>query len=150
MTKNTLLLIAVFLGTFSLAFILTNKGCNKASMDKSEAIESADKGLHQDHEITEDNLSVDARIDQALANIKEGRETNDFNLMMQNGVFKLREIEAEDSNNLRAIYHLTLLSMESGQFEKAKNRSKKLLLLQPSNEEYQKLHDEILQKLGEK
>jgi len=143
LTKNHFFLIAVFIGTFALAFLLTSRGCNKASSEKAETSHS------DSHANAETETDLDGRIDIALANIKKGRETEDFELMMQQGVMKLRQIENEDSTNERAIYNLAILSVESGQLEKAKIRFKKLILLQPSNEEYKKKYDEVLRQLVE-
>ena len=108
---------------------------------------------HSDHEHAEEaesseNLTIDQRIDQALANIEKGMAENNPALMMQQGVFKLREIEQEDSTNERALYHLGKLSMQSGQFEKAEVRFKKLILLHPSNEEYKELYEESRRSQG--
>ena len=44
-----------------------------------------------------------------------------------------------DSNNIAAIYQLGIMSIESGQTEKAVKRFEKLLLLQPENQEYKKI-----------
>lgn len=64
------------------------------------------------------------------------------NAVMQ-GVSLLKEVESLDSNYAQAQHHLMLLALQSGQYEKAKKRLKKLLLLQPGNQQYA----EILRKL---
>jgi predicted Zn-dependent protease len=52
------------------------------------------------------------------------------------GVGLLKEVETLDSNYLEAQHHLMLLDLQSGQLEKAKKRIKKLLFLQPGNQQY--------------
>lgn len=47
----------------------------------------------------------------------------------------LKGIEARDSNNVAAIYNLAMLSMKSGQVDKAEQRFRKLLRLEPMNPE---------------
>ena len=48
----------------------------------------------------------------------------------------LKEVESIDSNYVDAQHYLMLLALQSGQYEKAKKRLKKLLLLQPDNQQY--------------
>lgn len=47
----------------------------------------------------------------------------------------LKGIEARDSNNVAAIYNLAMLSMKSGQVDKAEQRFRKLIRLEPMNPE---------------
>lgn len=51
------------------------------------------------------------------------------------GILKLRELAEENPNNLEAHYNLGLLSIQSGQFEKAVDRFKKVTELDPANVE---------------
>lgn len=59
-----------------------------------------------------------------------------FNGAVMEGVGLLREVETIDSNYVQAQHHLMLLALQSGQYEKAKKRLKKLLHLQPDNRQY--------------
>jgi tetratricopeptide (TPR) repeat protein len=52
------------------------------------------------------------------------------------GVGLLKEVVAKDSNNLQAIFTLGVLSIQSGQLDKAEQRFEKLISLQPFNAEY--------------
>ncbi|MFI5221488.1 MAG: tetratricopeptide repeat protein [Bacteroidia bacterium] len=52
------------------------------------------------------------------------------------GVLMLKEILTKDSNNSQAIYSLGMLSIQSGQLDKAEQRFYKLTLLQPFNPDY--------------
>lgn len=52
------------------------------------------------------------------------------------GVGMLKEVVAKDSNNIQATFTLGMLSMQSGQFDKAVERFEKLVKLQPFNPEY--------------
>ena len=54
----------------------------------------------------------------------------------------LKNIESKDSNNIAAIYNLAMLSVKSGQTEKAIMRFNKLIKLEPMNpENYFRLAD---------
>jgi len=86
---------------------------------------------------------IESTIDIALENIKKGKETGDMGLVMNEGILKLRAVNESSPYNLRAIYHLGMLSIESGQLEKAKKRFEKLVSLQPENEEYLKILNQI-------
>jgi tetratricopeptide (TPR) repeat protein len=59
-----------------------------------------------------------------------------FEGAVMEGVGLLKEVETLDSNYLEAQHHLMLLDLQSGQLEKAKKRIKKLLFLQPGNQQY--------------
>jgi len=59
-----------------------------------------------------------------------------FNGAVMEGVGLLKEVETLDSNYVQAQHHLLLLALQSGQYEKAKKRLKKLLHLQPDNQQY--------------
>lgn len=52
------------------------------------------------------------------------------------GVGMLKEVVSKDSNHVQAIFTLGMLSIQSGQFDKAQERFKKLITLQPFNPEY--------------
>lgn len=78
-------------------------------------------------------------VSNAIENIKKGKESGDMSLVMNEGIMKLRAVTERDSNNVAAIYQLGIMSIESGQTEKAVKRFEKLLLLQPENQEYKKI-----------
>jgi tetratricopeptide (TPR) repeat protein len=59
------------------------------------------------------------------------------------GVLQLKEIVSRDSTNELALYQLGLLSIQSGQYEKAVNRFEKLVSLHPSNPEYKQKLAEV-------
>lgn len=64
------------------------------------------------------------------------------------GVLQLKEILSRDSTNELALYQLGLLSVQSGQYEKALARFEKLVSLHPSNLEYQKQLSDIQGLMG--
>jgi tetratricopeptide (TPR) repeat protein len=64
------------------------------------------------------------------------------------GVGMLKEVVAQDSNNVQAIFTLGMLSIQSGQFDKAEERFKKLITLQPFNPEYYFYLGEVYAKSG--
>jgi len=65
------------------------------------------------------------------------------------GVSLLKEVVEKDSNNIQAIYTLGMLSVQSNQLEKAKERFEKLIRLQPFNAEYYFYLAEIYAKTGD-
>lgn len=74
--------------------------------------------------------SVD-KIDEAIAKV------NSENPM--EGIFMLRAILEKDPNNVKAIFAMGMLSVRSGQYEKAVVRFKKLLELEPNRAEAHKM-----------
>lgn len=93
--------------------------------------------------VTDATLPIDADLDlvvaNAVKNIKKGKESGDMSLVMNEGIMKLRAVTERDSNHVPAIYQLGLMSIESGQTEKAVKRFEKLLLLHPENQEYKSI-----------
>jgi tetratricopeptide (TPR) repeat protein len=65
------------------------------------------------------------------------------------GVGLLKDVVAKDSNNVQAIFTLGMLSIQSGQFDKAKERFVKLTTLQPFNPEYYFYLGEVYAKSGD-
>ncbi|MFB1002571.1 MAG: tetratricopeptide repeat protein [Bacteroidia bacterium] len=137
---------------------LTQAGCNSATSEVAENHDGHDHGAETTTEseqppirVSDVALAPDAdleiEVDNALANISKGKETNDMSLVMNAGIMKLLAVSRADTNNLRAIYHLGLFSIESGQLEKAEKRFEKLILLQPENKEYKAKLTEIRNKL---
>jgi len=142
----------------ALTFSLTWVGCN-SSTKKQENHAHSDTHSPESETTPKRPISVsdavlpaDADLNEvvetALLNIAKGRETGDMGLVMNKGIMKLRAVNERDSNNEKAIYHLGLLSLESGQIEKAEKRFEKLVLLQPENQEYLKALSDIRNKLG--
>ena len=66
------------------------------------------------------------------------------------GVQILKEVVAKDSNNLQAIFSLGMLSIQSGQLDKAIVRFEKLISLQPFNPEYYYYLADVYTKAGQK
>jgi cytochrome c-type biogenesis protein CcmH/NrfG len=66
------------------------------------------------------------------------------------GVGLLREVVSRDSNNVQAIFTLGMLSIRSGQLDKAEQRFKKLVSLEPFNAEYYFYLGDIYTKAGKK
>ena len=62
----------------------------------------------------------------------------------------LKEVLAADSNNVQAIYTLGMLSIQSGQYDKAVERFEKLRQLEPMNSEYYYYLADIYSQLGQK
>lgn len=64
------------------------------------------------------------------------------------GVGLLKEVVAKDSTNVQAIFTLGMLSIQSGQFDKAQERFEKLITIQPFNPEYYFYLGEVYAKGG--
>jgi Flp pilus assembly protein TadD len=74
-------------------------------------------------------LSADAKIEEAVKIITEGKGA------AMKGVALLKEVLAEDSTNLKALYHLGNFSIQSGQYTKAIGRFENMLRIDPNQEE---------------
>ena len=83
-----------------------------------------------------------------ISNIEKGRADGDMMLVMNGGIMKLKAVLERDPENVKAINQLGVMSVESGQLEKAEKRFEKLVLLQPENQEYAERLSEIQSKLG--
>lgn len=137
---------------------LTQAGCNSADKKVTNSHQGHDHGGEHSDEasqppmrVNDAQLAPDAdlemEVNQALENIAKGKETNDMSLVMNEGIMKLLAVSRADTNNVKAIYHLGLFSIESGQLEKAEKRFEKLILLQPENQEYAEKLAEIRKQL---
>lgn len=62
----------------------------------------------------------------------------------------LKEVLETDSNNTQAIYTLGMLSIQSGQYDKAAERFEKLRQLEPTNAEYYYYLADIYSQMGQK
>jgi tetratricopeptide (TPR) repeat protein len=62
----------------------------------------------------------------------------------------LKEVLDADSNNIQAIYTLGMLSIQSGQYDKAAERFEKLRQLEPTNAEYYYYLADIYSQMGQK
>lgn len=66
------------------------------------------------------------------------------------GVGLLKEVIEKDSNNVQALYTLGMLSVQSGQMDKAVERFEKLVTIQPFNPENYFYLGEVYAKTGQK
>jgi hypothetical protein len=141
------------LGVF-LAVGLTQAGCqtDTKSADNFEHSHSETQDANAEKSppamrVVDATLPADADLDKvvsvAIKNIKKGKESGDMSLVMNEGIMKLRAVTERDSNHEAAIYQLGLMSIESGQTEKAVKRFEKLLLLHPENQEYKTILDDL-------
>ncbi len=138
------------------AAVLTQMGCNTATK------EGAPHSGYETHEeakpqvpsvsVTDAQLPANADLDSvvnaAVASIKEGKANGDMGMVMNEGIMKLRAVTERNENHEQATYQLALLSLESGQLEKAEKRFEKLILLHPENQEYKKMLSDLREKLA--
>ena len=66
------------------------------------------------------------------------------------GVGILKQVISVDSNNVQALFTLGMLSVQSGQFEKAEQRFERLIEIQPFNAEFYYYLGEVYAKQGNK
>ena len=155
--NSTIFRTIVLVFGLALTVVLTQVGLNSATSKGSEnhdghdhvddaTIESEQPPLRVNDVSVSLDADLEAEVDDALANISKGKEINDMSLVMNGGIMKLLAVSRADTNNLRAIYHLGLFSIESGQLEKAEKRFEKLILLQPENQAYRERLAEIRKK----
>ncbi|MBO6516880.1 MAG: hypothetical protein JJ975_10055, partial [Bacteroidia bacterium] len=68
---------------------------------------------------------------------------------MMGGIRVLKDLEKLDSTNVEVLEILGSMSVQSGQWDKAKKRYQKLLSLQPENKAYRQILEQICQELGD-
>lgn len=108
----------------------------------------AKKSFDRAYALREGNL--DARAYRAICNIAIVSLTDRLRIMENDNVPELRRVLELDSNHVPSIYMLGLLSIESGQYDKALQRFEKLISLQPFNAEYYLLYAEVHLRMGNK
>lgn len=95
-----------------------------------------------DEPTTEKAESVDQRIEEALKIVQSGQNP-------MAGIQILRDILEEDPDNLQATYALGVLSMQSGQFDKAVQRLTKVLEIDPHQHQALELRADAYLALGD-
>lgn len=85
---------------------------------------------------------LDLKVKEAVQIVQSGENP------MQ-GIALLREVLVEDPNHMEATYTLGMLSMQSNQFEKAVERFKRVLELDPKRHEVWQLIGQAYEGLGE-
>lgn len=159
--RNTLINSAIIAVGILLVVGLSINGCNSATKEvtqhtaSDESHEKHDHAEGDDHNhasaegnteiasLEDETSAYDEEIETALANYKKGLADGDMNFAMTQGIFKLRDVLKQDPDNVRALYHMGLLSIESGQFDKAIERFEKLILLRPENQEFKNILKDI-------
>ena len=145
------------LGAFlviSLTWAGYNSSTKTLTLSKAEPHNFKDTEAKGPMMVSDSELDPDADlnkvVDLAVKNMRKGKESGDMNLAMNEGVMKLLAVVKKDSNHINALKYLGLFALESGQIEKAEKRFKKLLLLQPENQEYKTTLQEIREELEHK
>jgi len=109
--------------------------------DADFVFEKAKKAYINALEINKDNLSANNGL--ALCYI-------DYYQNVMKGVGLLKETLSQDTNNIEAIQYLGFLSIKSNQLEKASERFKKLVDLQPLNPEHYNNLSQVYLRMGDK
>jgi tetratricopeptide (TPR) repeat protein len=99
-----------------------------------------------------------AAFEQSLAINKNNLSANnglalcyiDYDEQVMKGIGLLKHTLSQDSNNIEAIQYLGYLSIKSNQLEKAIERFKKLVTLQPSNSEHYNNLSQVYMRMGDK
>jgi tetratricopeptide (TPR) repeat protein len=105
----------------------------------SEAASKAKKAFEKVIQLNPSNLDAQTAMAAIIVQIDQD---------VMKGVGLLKDVVAKDSNNVQAIFTLGMLSIQSGQFDKAKERFEKLIQLQPFNPEYYFYLGEVYAKSG--
>jgi len=92
-------------------------------------------------EVSETTLSVDELIDEAIEKVR-GESPME-------GIMSLRQIAEEHPNNPKAQFYLGLFSIQSGQYEKAVERFRRVVELDPANAEAYRFLGDAHQSLGD-
>ena len=132
-------------------FISSTKSVAPATIEPHNLKETESKGpmMIYDSELDPD-VDLNEVVDLAVKNMQRGKESGDMNLAMNEGVMKLLAVVKKDSNHINALKYLGLFALESRQIEKAEKRFKKLVLLQPENQEFKTTLQEIREELEHK
>ena len=105
-----------------------------------EAAKNAEKAFEKVLALNPNNLEAKTALASCYIQIDQD---------VMKGVGMLKEVIEKDSNNVQAIYTLGMLSIQSGQLDKAQQRFEKLVSLQPFNPEFYFYLGEVYAKLGE-
>ena len=89
-------------------------------------------------------LNNDEKVEYARLKIEHAHSNQD----VMAGVQTLLGVIRSDSNHVKALESLAELSIQSGQLEKARERYQKLLTLQPQNEGYRRMLQELNRRIG--
>ncbi len=113
-------------------FVLGSKYYNIAATDEdsllsNEAAIQAKKAFEKVMELNPQNLAAKNALAACYIEVDQD---------VMKGVAMLKEVVETDSNNVQAIYTLAMLSVQSGQYDKAIQRLNKLVTLQPFNAEF--------------
>lgn len=152
MKNQKLTFILIFLFGIGLGGVFFIKGFKtpKGIVNTETAEHSHEAGNDKSVSVEFNKDSLDNAIDVAIDNLNTGLENNDPVLMMQKGIFVLRDALKVDPKNEKANYHMALLNLERGrstgdkeQILKAKEKAELLLQLDASNEDYLKLIEDV-------
>jgi tetratricopeptide (TPR) repeat protein len=148
--------ISILIMGIALVVVLSQMGCNAAT---KEGASHSDHVIHEEDEpkrppvrVTDAQLPAEADLDSvvnaAIVSIEEGKSSGDMGMVMNEGIMKLRAVLERNENHEEATFQLALLSLESGQLEKAEKRFEKLILLHPENQEYKSMLSDLREKLA--
>jgi tetratricopeptide (TPR) repeat protein len=148
--------ISILIMGIVLVAVLSQMGCNTST---KESASHSDHVTHEEDEpqrpsmrVTDAQLPAEADLDSvvnaAIVSIEEGKSSGDMGMVMNEGIMKLRAVVERNENHEQANFQLALLSLESGQLEKAEKRFEKLILLHPENQEYKTMLSDLREKLA--
>ncbi len=148
--------ISILIMGIALVSVLSQMGCNTATKENAS---HSDHATHEEDEsqlppmrVTDAQLPAGADLDSivnaAIVSIEEGKASGDMGMVMNEGIMKLRAVVERNENHEQATFQLALLSLESGQLEKAEKRFEKLILLHPENQEYKTMLSDLREKLA--
>ena len=121
--------------------LLSNPEAIKTKSDADYIFGKAKENFQTAIDINKNNLAANNGL--ALCYI-------DYDQQVMKGVGLLKQTLSQDSNNIEAIQYLGFLSIKSNQLEKAIERFKKLVDLQPLNSEHYNNLSEVYLRMGDK
>ena len=120
MRKGPIILVLLGLGILAFLYFSPVVPANPASEEKTEEVASANEEVTQE-------LTPDQKVDAALAELESGT------LPPMQAIMKLRAIAEEHPDNVKASFTMGLMSMKTGQYEKAIGRFENVLRVDAEN-----------------
>jgi tetratricopeptide (TPR) repeat protein len=115
-------------------FFLSETANHPSPQNDFMFLKKAKQNLEKSLEINPSNNNVKVELALSILNIQDIQPPKGSEQMKP--MLMLLDVVKNDSNNIEANYYLAKLGVRSGQFEKAIERFKKLVSLQPQNQEY--------------
>ncbi len=118
MKKGPIILVVLGLGLLALLYFAPVTPSSGGVQEEETSVEG---------ETEQAELTPDQRVDDAIQKLESGE------VPPMQSILKIRAVAEEFPDNVKANFTLGLMSIQTGQFEKAVNRFKSVLRVQPNN-----------------